>query len=774
MLMRKVISYVNDSDFPVISLVFTTSATVFTLALISFIQILDFIPITQYPLLIFISSAIVFGLEFLIPEFQRQYKSAYNLMFGGLIFALLLNVLTFHPISSDVVYKPYGFIYADFIFVSSISLIALLKNSLSVITYHTSSYLKNYKLDQDLVTARNTGTIFAAVYMLLLGTTNNYWMTIISGTMPAIFSLIMLYYVQQVRNHVEESFENVVKIEEQLEKTTEFTKNNFPFLYSVFSLFFVSFFVIEIQQFVTFVGLYEFKSQKNISSLVLYSGIAIAQTALGLLAAVSYNLFTERKPKWGLQFKSQFWYSAFSFLVLIFKTNPITLIFGGSISRLIHLAYGENNDKEFFSNIPKFVRSRVENITKTYVYIGASAFAALTIFFAMKSAIPMRALWGLAFIASVAGIFIRVELQKVFADYHVGQIIRGDMYEAVECCHHLATPEAHHGCSAITAILHQGPRPFLAKALLNVLGAIEKPEVVPELIQYYKNSDRDDIKLAALKALTKYESHHIDLFLLESLEEIIREDKFTTDTKRQIFTTVAYKIKEIAIPMILKALKTHATEFRVVANAILILGAIAEQTNDDSLYLLLSKYTKPIYSRRIRGNASLYLYRNRRYREIANSCMSSLLTSSNEYDRNAVAYMAGELKVYSMTPFIIETSESYDHSNTTLLISLLKLDYPHATDLICDMLQSNNDDNILAILSQVNMIKEERYRYKIYYRYLELYSDKINHLLEHMSLSGKNFDDDRMVIRNEAIKLGCYIINDKKLFLKGGTLHKAA
>jgi hypothetical protein len=774
MLMRKVITYVNNSDFPVISLAFTASATIFTLALCSFIQILDFIPIHQYPILIFISSLAVFSIELFLPAMLKKYDSAYKVFFVGLVAAIVLNVFCYHPFFSDLIYKTNGYLFADFIFVVSISLVTFLKKTLSVITYHTGSYLKNHRFDSDIYNAKSAGFIFAAVYMLLMGTASNELLTLGTSLIPAISSIVMLYYVQEVRNNVEDSFENVAEIEDQLDKKTDLSTNNFPFLYLVFSLFFVSFFVIEIQQFATLIGLYEYKNTHNISTIVLYSTVAIAQTLLGLAVSHCYCFIKNKKPRWGVQFKSQFWYSAFALTILFFKTNPLTLLATGSFSKVLHEAFGDNNDKAFFSNIPSYIRSKVENITKTYVYFTATAVASFLVFLAMKSAIPMKVLWIAGVVASIAGLFLRVELQKVFADYHIGQIVRGDIYEAVDCCEHLSTPEAQKRCGSITTILNQSPRPFLAKALLKVLGDIESPDIVPELIQYYNNAEREDIKLAALKSLVKYESHHIDLFLLESLEDIIKKDEFKTETKRDLFNVISEKLQGIAIPMILKVLKENATEFRIIANTILVLGEIAVKSKDDSLFLLLSRYTKPIYSRRIRSNASLYLFHHRKYKEIANSCMSSLLTSSNEYDRNAVAYMAGELKVYTMTPFILESSENYGNKNTTLLISLLKLDHPKAVDYICDLLQSKDESDILGILCQVNMITQKEYRYKIYYRYLELYSDKINHLLDHMGLTQKNFDEDRMTIRNEAIKLGCYITADKKLFLRSSELLKVA
>jgi HEAT repeat protein len=303
---------------------------------------------------------------------------------------------------------------------------------------------------------------------------------------------------------------------------------------------------------------------------------------------------------------------------------------------------------------------------------------------------------------------------------------------------------------------------------------MKSPEVVDDLIEFYHHSAREDIKVETVKALSNYQSHHIDLFLLEILESIVADDAFRTEEKRELFHVIANKIANIAIPTVLKILKVNSENFRIIANSILVLGELAVKTKDETLFYLLSKYLAPIYSRRIRANSTLYLYQHKDFRKYANACISSLLTSGNEYDRNAVAYIAGELKLESLTPFILEASSKIQHQSSTLLIALLKLGYSTAHQILADRIVHDDRNAVVDILKQINMIKDTSSRHAIYYHIFAKYPSKVDHLLEMMSLSEKNFDRDRIALRKEAMKLGIYIKHDTKLFLAKGQLRSVA
>jgi hypothetical protein len=427
-----------------------------------------------------------------------------------------------------------------------------------------------------------------------------------------------------------------------------------------------------------------------------------------------------------------------------------------------------------WEKIPHFIKNKLEEINHVYLFGAATFMIGSMVWISMSTSLSIKSIWLVMLIFAMTGFAIMHELHRVFSDYHVGNILRGDIYEAVECCQLLANPQSQGHYMALISILKQNPRPILAKAILKTLGAMKAPEVVDDLIEFYHQTPREDIKVETVKALSNYQSHHLDLFLLETLDSIVRDDAFKTEEKRELFHVIALKLEAIAIPTVLKILKDYADNFRIIANSILVLGELAVQTQDPTLFYLLSKYLAPIYSRRIRANATLYLYLNKDYRKYANACISSLMTSGNEYDRNAVAYISGELKLESLTPFILEASTKIQHQSSTLLISLLKLGYPAAPQILAERIIKGEKSSVLDMMKQINMIKDTQSRHAIYFEIFAKYPSKVDYLLEMMSLSEKNFDRDRIILRNEAIKLGIHIQRDRKLFLEKGQLRAVA
>ncbi|MGK0366950.1 MAG: hypothetical protein ACI9QD_000081 [Thermoproteota archaeon] len=772
MVMRKMVKFINDSDFPIVSLSFGASATSFTLKLCAFVKLLDLIPMAHYPLLIFGLGLMVFALELLRPA--KKYKSASNIIFYSLIAAVVINIVSFHPFFNNLSFKSNGWIFSDFVFLSGFGISFVIDHSLSSLIGHTTTKIKNENIHDHIFYARTGGYLVAAVYMLLMVTAKSYLYPLAFSIAPAVISMIMIYYVNKVRTDVEENFENVNNIEEQLNKTTEFSRDNYPFLHLVIGLTFLSTLVFLIQDFIAFIGLYELKESLKISSAVLYSSFAIAISFVSMIVYAGHDFISKRNSTWSTYFKNHFIFSSITLFISFVKLSPLFLLFSGATSHIIRTGLYAKSSKHFLNNFPKFVQERVETVFGAYTTIASYAVSSILFYATLKGWLPMKYLWLLGSFIALAGLYIRHELKRNFADYHVGNLVRGDIYDALECCERLATPEAKERYAAMVSILNQSPRPILAKALLKTLGSIEAPKVVPDLMSFYTDSDRDDIKLGALKALACYESHHINLFLLECLEDIIESDTFQSDSKKEIFSVISTKLEGIAVPMLLKMLKNNPQHFRIISNCIMAVGEIAVSTNDDSLFYLLSQYLNPIYTRRIRCNAAIFLYRTRKYKEMASATMSALLTSDNEHDRSAVAYMAGELKVYTMTPFILESSIRADHKSVTLLISLLKLEYYKASELIVELIGSSNNDEVKVVFNQINMIKQAHDRYKIYYEIMQYNPEKISQLLEHMSLSGKNFDNDRILIRSEAIKLGCHVEKDENLFLKDDTLLKAA
>ena len=442
------------------------------------------------------------------------------------------------------------------------------------------------------------------------------------------------------------------------------------------------------------------------------------------------------------------------------------MLMSGALSLAICFHIYAKHQQILWNKIPAFAKSKLTNIYYIAIMPAATIFSLILAYSTIVTRVPMNAIWLFTAIFSFLAIILCKELNKIFSDYHVSDLMSSDVYSAVECCTYLRNPESNQHYSALSSMLKQKPRPILAKTIISTLAEMENPQVARQLIDYFYECNRDDIKVEIMRALSNFESHHLDLFFLDTMEELIKEDAFNSEDKRVMFQVISNRLEKVAIPTLLKILKQHSDNFRVIANSILVLGEIAQKTQDSGLFTLLSKYIDPIYSRRIRANASLFLYDYKEYHSLAHACIGSLITSDNEYDRNAVAYIAGELRINSLTPYVLEMAKKSNFTSHTQLIALLKLSHYQACDILTGKLVEINlqEASLVPLLKELYMIKNPATRHLIYYNFLNKYPDKANHLLNCLSLSEKNFDQDRMAIRAEMNRRQIALEMDFKLF----------
>ena len=119
-----------------------------------------------------------------------------------------------------------------------------------------------------------------------------------------------------------------------------------------------------------------------------------------------------------------------------------------------------------------------------------------------------------------------------------------------------------------------------------------------------------------------------------------------------------------------------------------------------------------------------------------------------------------------MVPFILKNSFESNHSNSTILISLIKLDYTKACKWFALLVMTQNETEALTSLNQLNTVKSVHMRYLVYQSIFKQFpeSSEILRFLNYLRQTKRNFDHDRRVIRDEAIKLGIKLQSDKNLF----------
>jgi hypothetical protein len=317
---------------------------------------------------------------------------------------------------------------------------------------------------------------------------------------------------------------------------------------------------------------------------------------------------------------------------------------------------------------------------------------------------------------------------------------------------------------AMISLMNQKPQPMLLKAIIKSLGNMQSQEAIGPLMHIYQTNTREDVQLAAIESLLKFKSHEIDYFLLSSLQKVIEEQTSLGEIRRSIFSAITSRLNDVAIPMLLGILKNNPEDQRIIANVLIVMGEIAVKQNDIALLDKISEYLAPQYTRRVRANALMFLFHHKRFHSKASSIFGTFLASNDEYDRSAVAFLAGELKLKGMMGFVLENSKTQSHHNSTLLMSLLKLGYDEASFMCADLILNVPEQRVVA-LNQLSAINNNNTRYKVYFEVLERFPERINEFLELLMKSNRDYDDDRCLIHKEAKRLGLEVMEDNQLFV---------
>ena len=360
--------------------------------------------------------------------------------------------------------------------------------------------------------------------------------------------------------------------------------------------------------------------------------------------------------------------------------------------------------------------------------------------------------------------YFRKKLFAALVEYQISNLLQKNVYEAVSSCYCLAHKEASLYAPTLGSLLTKNPRPMLTKAIIYTLGEMQHPTSIDLLINRYSETEREDIQLCIIQAIMKYDSHKVDLFLLECLEQMVLNQVSLGEIRRTIFTSITSKIDSIAIPMALRLLKNNSENQRIIANIMLILGELSIIRKDKSLFELLLQYTDYKYSRRIRSNAFMYLFTHKDFKHYAMSGISEYIVSGHEHDRSAAAFLAGELSLKGMYHYVKQLSIETECKNSTVEISLLKLDDQDAPKNVADIVFSDDANSSLTCLNQLNSIEKEQTRYKVYNYILDHYQDKLGVFMKLLSDTKRNFDEDRRKIYEATISRNIAIDDRDFLF----------
>jgi HEAT repeat protein len=351
------------------------------------------------------------------------------------------------------------------------------------------------------------------------------------------------------------------------------------------------------------------------------------------------------------------------------------------------------------------------------------------------------------------GFYVLRRLILTITQFHVANIARSDPRAAYVSCLALLVLNAEEHKIALISMVKKTEDVRLKKAVIYVLGKVRGEDSLKALMEIYSKSYKNEVlQLAIVTSMVKFSSHSVDLFLLEALEEIINSQTSLGEIRRSLFLRISERLKDVAIPLLLRILR-DSQDYRVIANALIVLGEIGLRRQDKWVFAHLSQYLEGNHSRRTRSNTILYLYQIPAFRKKAYSIFEELLTSSEDNDKAAAAFIAGELELHGITPFIWENSMAVNHHNSTLLFSLLKLHFPEIEEKIIDYILSSGELESILALNQLSSINKNYTRYKVYKALLKRPFDQVRQFVELMQKTGRDFDEDLRLLEDKIEKL---------------------
>ncbi|MBL7663672.1 MAG: HEAT repeat domain-containing protein [Bacteriovoracaceae bacterium] len=747
------------SDFSSYMLCFFQGQSIYFLKLISIVQLVNTLSLKAFPYLMLLQAIIAY----ISIQLSHKLVTSSKLKFHIITSALSILVLA---INYNLGHSPEDLTFPLFIFILSSNLTTLSEISYEGEISQRISVLKNPKISTYLTFAKEVGVMAAAGMMLFFEKFFSQETQMIVY-LPFILSsafVVVSYFIQPA------SAKNKVNIEAQ---KTPFDKFHFPFINMIIVLIGIMFLIKNLQSFGVLLAMNLLKDNAEYSTSTIYSYLSIVETVC-IISMLSFTALMQKKAhSWSRGFNLYFIQQFTGMASLVFTMNPFLFLGAGVLRKVSQRTFIESAITLLMSSFPQRVAVEARIYVKKFVGLYSYVFLALITYPLTQGMIGQEVFWALGSGISLLGLFFRKKLFNQVTEYLVANIVRSNIYDAYNACLALAHPEAKNHSTALLSLLKSNPRPFLAKAIIHALGEISDPRSLPYLMKYFHESKREDMQLTVVQALLKFKTHEVDLFLVQTLRRIIIEQVSLGQIRRSIFRAITSRINDIAIPSLLEIVQGQKNDQRIVANALFVLGEIARETRDPGLYKILSQYLSDQYTRRVVTNVIVFLFDHPRYKQLALEHFEVYLTSNDPNDRAAVAFLAGELKMSSLIPYVYENSKQVGHKNSTLLISLLKQKYPESYSLVANyILSSESNESRETCLNQLSAINQQQLRYKVYFHILDNHPNEIPKLLEYLRNSERDFDEDRRLIQQEAIRLGIEVEDDNQLFVEAEQVTK--
>jgi HEAT repeat protein len=748
----------KKDHLPIVFTVFFLGWSSYSLRLVSILKLLGSESLSIYPQLMIIQG---FSLLFSVRIFKavsRNRSNVFNfltLFFGCLIvyFGLTFREMEFYQPKYDLFYN--GVIFL----LSSANLVAFEITGKMMMTRRVS-LLRNPKFTQTLVLVMELGVLSAtavnylnAKYHLIA----HHQLALAPFAIAAPFILYFSFFKK-------DKYVEAAKAE-SIPKETKLNVWRLPYFKLLLGLVSITLITKCLGDFSLLMGINSLHKSSDMALSGVYSKVIFFQTMLSLsiLGITTYR--SQGSSSWLKSYKVYYVVQSLSFLSLFILPVPTTMLSAGILRRIGKRGLLEKANAVLDDSIPSSSRFHVKEAYLRYsqaiafMFLGAFSYAYIHHFF------DSRLLWAIAFIAPIAGYKIASRLFKTFSGFHAENVINfhespSANFQAVESAYALAAPEAKGYQRIFVDVIKRQPKSILKRALIFALGEMGNEKSINALIQIYHDDDREDSRAHVLQALLKFKSYQVDLFFQKTLVSMITNPSQKGVIQLSLCSIIAKRNSHATIMNTLSAHEKFNSSPELLPNIIQVIGFVANSLNDQWLYNFLLQYLKRTYHPKIRQQAIIALYPNRKFRPDAQKAIAFLERSPDAEERALIANIAQNLELTEYTDYLKNLDRLLMSENSEVLVALSSLGEKEAIGKLIAFITQQDQDSAMAAISQFHSIQNKAGRHILYYELINEYPDLTPLFLERLKHSGRDFNEDLEIIIAEAAKVGLKLTID--------------
>jgi hypothetical protein len=739
----------------------------YSLKLVSIIKLIGDLDFKFYPLLMLIQGISLFASIKLLTKISEKNEGLfYTISLGA---GLCVVYLTNNGSVNLWAQQHYDWLYPFIVFILSSFIILAIDITTRLLVTGKISMLQEPRAAARVSFFGECGVILGASLTLALIHFSSLipsFLEAIALSLPFIIALLCLTQVSKNEPYRPYKANNII-INQALEQHTNSLQESLrlylPYLIAMISIVMIC---KQFQGFAVLVGIKNWQESSQHSISTLFSTLSLIQNTLIIVFLLPAFFGKSQSTIWSFGFKFFFYLQACSMFLIGVYSVPLTLLGTGVARKIAQRGLLGQSLNMLISSIPKAVRFEAKSKSQKWAHSVSYLFLAVFSYLAIFEYISFNLVWFIAGGLALVGIYLLRLLLKQLNHFHINNIKEFcacpfNVYEAISSCYSLANKDARIYHKDISEILdRKDNRSIFNKAMIHTLGEMNKKETVKHFIDIFYTTRREDIQLEILKTLSKFKHKEINVFFENVLTKTIFVDTDRGELKLSFCQIIAKRIPQESIATAQKIIEKYSQDKRVVANAIDVLGEVNKLTKSKKLDRYLAEFLSPQYPRRIRINAIKHLYHQEKYRKDIESIIYQAHQSERLEDRAGAAYLYGILGINEQVSFIQQLNEQTNKRNSTVLLSLLRLNIDGAAESFIELLKESNSEDVLIYINQLYRVRDDRSRYTVYFSLLNKYPENVSHILRSMKDSFKNFDHDRLIIIEEAERLGIKISDD--------------